>query len=427
MNTIIRGGRVIDPASGFDEVADLWIENGRIAAIGRELSAPAGATEVPAQGCWVLPGLVDLSARLREPGYEYRATLESEMRAALAGGVTALVQPPDTDPVLDEPGLVAMLKHKARQLDQVHLLPLGAMTVGLKGETITEMAQLSEAGCVAFSQADVPVVDTNVTLRAMQYAKTFGLSIWMRAQDPWLGREGVAASGALASRLGLSGVPAQSELLALYTLIELQRMTGVRLHVCRISTATAVDLVRRAKADGLPISCDVGVHHVHLSEVDIGFFDPHCRLQPPLRGLRDRDAILAGLADGTIDAICSDHTPVEEDHKLLPFSEAEAGATGLELLLPLVLKWAREQKISATQALACVTSGPAAVLGSAGQGLGALTIGAAADLCVLDPEQPWRVGPDTLRSQGKHSPFEGYELLGRVRQTWVAGRCVHGA
>src|SRR5690606_12807283 len=341
---------------------DLFVAAGRIVGVGQ---APAGFEPnrtIDASGLAVLPGLVDLAARLREPGFEYRATLETEMRAALAGGVTSLVLPPDTDPPLDEPGLVEMLKHRAPQLNHAHLYPLGAMTIGLKGEVITEMAELPEAGCVAFSQADPPVTDTTVLLRAMQYAHTFGYALWLRPQDPWRSRGGVAASGASASRLGLPGVPVQAETIALHTLLELQRSVGVRLHLCRISSAPALEMVRAAKREGLPVTCDVSANHVHLTDVDIGFYDSNFRLEPPLRGQRDRDAIRAALVDGTIDAICSDHTPVDDDGKMLPFGDAEPGATGLELLLSLTLKWADEAGVPLVQALHRVTAGPAGVL-----------------------------------------------------------------
>ncbi len=428
MKLHIQGARLIDPASGLDAQQDLFIAGNRVVAIDK---APADFTAdrvIDAKGLALLPGLVDLAARLREPGYEYRATLESEMQAALAGGVTSLVLPPDTDPTLDEPGLIEMLKHRARLLNQARLYPLGAMTVGLKGERLTEMAQLTDAGCVAFSQAEEPIADTTMLLRAMQYACTFGYALWLRPQDPWLGRGGVAAAGAYAGRLGLSGVPVQSETIALNTLFELQRMTGVRLHICRISSAAGIELVRAARAEGLPVSCDVGVHHVHLTDLDIGHFDSQSRLTPPLRSQRDRDAIRAGLLDGTIDAICSDHTPVDDDSKLLPFSEAEPGATGLELLLSLTLKLANETGTPLAQALSHVTSMPAKVLGKRVlASCGRIEVGGMADLCLVDLDAMWTVGEDTLCSQGKHTPFLGIELPGRVRTTIVGGQVVYEA
>ena len=425
MKLQIKNGRVIDPANSVDRVADVFVSDGKIAAIG---TAPAGFKAervIDAKDKLVLPGLVDLAARLREPGFEYRGTLESEMRAALAGGITSLVLPPDTDPTLDEPGLVEMLKHRARQIDQVNLYPLGAMTVGLKGEVITEMAELTEAGCVAFSQADTPILDTNVLLRAMQYARTFDFMLWLRAQDPWLSGSGVAASGAYASRLGLPGIPVQAETGALNTLFELQRTCGVRLHICRVSSAAGIELVRAAKREGLPVTCDVSANHVHLTDVDIGYYDSNFRLDPPLRGQRDRDAIRAALADGTIDVVCSDHTPVDDDGKMLPFAEAEPGATGLELLLSLTLKWANESKTSLSDAIARVTSGPGRVLTgacSAAAFAGQLGVGAPADLCIVDPNAFWQVNRESFLSQSQHTPFLGMEMPGKVCLTIVRGQ-----
>jgi dihydroorotase len=335
-----------------------------------------------------------------------------------------LVCPPDTDPVLDEPGLVEMLVHRARTLNQSQVYPLGALTMGLKGQALTEMAELTEAGCVGFSQAEHTIENSNVLMRALQYAQTFGYTVWLRPQDAHLGRGGTAHSGSLASRLGLAGVPVVSETIALHTIFELVRATGARVHLCRISSAAGMDLVRRAKAEGLPVTCDVGAHHIHLTDNDIGFFDPNARLQPPLRSHRDRDAIRAALLDGTVDAVCSDHTPVDDDEKLLPFGEASPGATGLELLLSLVLKWADEVAPGASglsQAVARVTCDAARVAGLAA---GQLNVGAAADICIFNPSVRWKVEAAALQSQGKHTPFLGYELPGQVTHTLVAGRLV---
>ncbi len=421
MNYHIKNGRVIDPANGVDAVQDLFIADGKIAALGNAPDGFSADQTFDATGLVVAPGLVDLSARLREPGYEYKATLESEMQAAMQGGVTTLVCPPDTDPVLDEPGLVEMLKHRARILDQANVHPLGALTMGLKGQALTEMAELTEAGCIGFSQAEVPVLDTTVLLRAMQYAKTFGYTVWLRPQDAHIGRGGVAHSGPLASRLGLSGVPVMSETIALHTIFELMRATGARVHLCRMSSAAGLALVAGAKKEGLNVTCDVGVHHLHMTDADIGFFDPNARFNPPLRSQRDRDAIRAALLDGTVDAVCSDHTPVDEDEKLLPFAEATPGATGLELLLALTLKWTEDQdgKEALAQALAKVTSSPARI---AGLPAGTLSVGAAADVVLFDPEARWKVERKALASQGKHTPFLGFELAGQVRATLVRGR-----
>ena len=420
MNIQIKNGRLIDPKNGIDAQQDLFIMAGKVAAVG---NAPAGFVAekiIDAGGLVVAPGLIDLAARLREPGYEYRATLESEMEAAVAGGVTSLACPPDTDPSLDEPGLVEMLKHRAKTLNQAHVYPVGALTQGLKGEEITEMAELTDAGCVAFSQADAPLTDTRVLMRAMQYAATFGFSVWLRPQDSFLAREGVAHDGEMATRLGLPAIPSSAETIALATMLQLARETGVRLHVCRLSSDAGVAMVRAAKQQGLSVTCDVSANHVHLSERDIGFFDANCHLTPPLRSLRDRDALRAGLLDGTIDAICSDHTPVDEDAKQLPFAEAESGATGLELLLPLALKWAGQGALSA--ALAKVTLQPARILGL---DAGHLSVGSAADVCVFDPETYLKIESAALKSQGKNTPFLGLELQGKVRYTLVDGQVVY--
>jgi len=421
MKIHIKNGHLIDPANGIDAPQDVFIAAGKIAGIGQAPEGFVASKVIDASGLVVAPGLVDLSARLREPGYEYKATLESEMQAAVQGGVTSLVCPPDTEPVLDEPGLVEMLKHRAKSLNQAHVYPLGALTAGLKGESLTEMAELSEAGCIGFSQADHPILDTTVLLRAMQYAKTFEYTVWLRPQDPHLGRTGVAHSGPVASRLGLSGVPVMAETVALHTILELVRVTGTRVHLCRMSTAAGLELVRAAKKEGLPITCDVGAHHIHLTENDIGFFDSNARLTPPLRSQRDRDAIRNALLDGTIDAICSDHTPVDDDEKLLPFGEASPGATGLELLLSLALKWAEDcvdGKQQVARAVAKVTTDAARIVGLPS---GQLSVGSVADICLFDPNERWTVAAKVLASQGKHTPFLGYELAGQVKATIVAG------
>ncbi|QDX81816.1 dihydroorotase [Denitratisoma sp. DHT3] len=421
MKLQIKNGRLVDPAANIDRQADLFIAHGRVAGVG---TMPAGFADngtvstIDAAGCVVCPGLVDLSARLREPGYEYRATLESEMAAAAAGGVTSLACPPDTDPPLDEPGLVEMLKHRARLPEFAKVYPIGALTEKLGGKHLTEMAELAEAGCVAFGQANSAIIDTQVLLRAMQYAATFDFPVWLAAQDPYLARGGIAHDGEVAARLGLAGIPVAAETIALATILQLARVTGARVHITRISSAMAVDMIAGARAAGVAVTCDVAVHHLHLCENDIGFFDPHARLDPPLRAQRDRDALRRGLASGVINALCSDHTPVDDDGKQLPFGEAEPGATGLELLLPLTLKWGREMGLSLSETLAPITAAPARLLGVEG---GSLAAGAPADICIFNPAASQRVSRESLRSQGKNTPFLGWELEGRVRYTLVDG------
>lgn len=440
MKILIKNGRLVDPASGLDQVGDLAIAGGRISAMGSVSADFAPDRTIDATGLIVAPGLVDLAARLREPGHEHEGMLESELAAAAAGGVTSVICLPDTDPALDEPGLVEMLKLRARKLSRCRLFPLGALTRGLKGENLTEMAELQEAGCVGYSQAEHPIKDTQVLVRAMQYAATFGYTVWLRPQDPWLGK-GVAASGPVATRLGLSGVPVTAETIAIHTIVELVRTTGARVHLCRLSSAAGVDLVRQAKAQGLPITADVSINSLMLTDLDIGFFNSSMRVTPPLRQGRDRDALQAGLADGTLDALVSDHNPVSADEKNLPFGEATPGATGLELLLSLALKWSGADQTDQPdaeklrRALAVVTQGPVKVLGDAlgslSSSAGRLTPGGVADVVVFDLAARWPVQPDVLVSQGKHTPFafqtSGFELAGRVRLTLVAGQVAHEA
>ena len=425
MKILIRNGRVIDPARNFDENCDLALAAGRIIGVGQVPEGFSPNRTIDARGCIVAPGLIDLAARLREPGHEHEGMLESEMAAAVAGGVTSLVCPPDTDPVLDEPGLVDMLKFRAEKLHQARVFPLGALTRNLGGEVLTEMAELTESGCVGFSQAEVPLQNTQVLQRALQYAATFGYTVWLRPQEYHLGK-GVAASGPLATRLGLSGVPVAAETIALHTILELVRSTGARVHLCRISSAAGVALVRQAKEEGLPITCDVSINSLHLTDTDIGYFDSRMRLSPPLRQQRDRDALREGLGDGAIDALVSDHTPVDEDAKTLPFAEAEPGATGLELLLGLALRWGQESGVGLMRALGVLTHEPARVLGNALGTLqasaGQLVDGGVADVCIFDASAEWTVTPERLRSQGRHTPFAGHGLPGVVRYTLVGGQ-----
>ncbi len=415
MNIEIKNGRLIDPKNGVDRSTPLYIVDGLIASLD---TAPAGFVAeqtIDAAGCVVCPGLIDLSARLN--------SIEAELAAAVAGGVTSVVVPPDADPPLDEPELADRLVHRGEEIGKAHILPLGALTLGLKGERLSELAGLKKAGCVAFSQANKPVVDTEALLRAMEYAATFGFAVWLQAQDYWLARNGIAHEGEVASRLGLAGIPVAAETIAIATIVQLVRDTGCRVHLTRLSSAAGVAMLAQAKAEGLPVSFDIGVHHLHLSENDIGFFNRQARFDPPLRTQNDRQALSNAAASG-LAAICSDHTPVGADDKLLPFADAKPGATGLELLLPLTLKWADAAKCSLSDAIARITQAPAEVLGLP---IGNLSPGSAADICIFDPEASWQLTPEALRSRGKNSPWMGYEMTGKVRQTLVGGRVVFAA
>jgi dihydroorotase len=418
MKIHIKNGRIVDPMSARDSVGDLYIAAGRIVGIDEAPADFHANRSIDASDLVVCPGLVDLSVRLREPGFEYKATLESEMLAAASGGVTSLACPPDTDPPLDEPGLVEMLKFRARNLPGPRVYPIGALTQKLEGRALTEMAELTEAGCRAFTQADAPLTDTLVLLRAMEYAATFGFSLWLRPQDMALARDGVAHDGAIASRLGLPGIPAVAETVALATILQLARETGARIHLARLSTREGIAMVRAAKAQGLAVSCDVATPHVHLSENDLIGFDSHFHLVPPLRSVRDRDAIREALRDGSVDALCSDHAPVDEDAKQVPFGESEPGASGVELLLPLTLQWAREMGVPLLQAIDLITWKPAQILGVPG---GHLAVGGYADVCIFDEAAEWVVGPQTLASQGDNTPFLGRAMQGRVRYTLIDG------
>lgn len=416
MNIEIRNGRLIDPQNGLDQSCSLYLAAGRVAALGRAPDGFVADQVIDATGAMVCPGLIDLGARLN--------SIEAELAAAVAGGVTSVVVPPDADPPLDEPELADRLVHRAGDIGLARVLPLGALTVGLNGERLAELAGLAKAGCVAFSQANRQVVDTQSLLRALEYAATFGFSVWLQPEDHWLARNGIAHEGEVASRLGLAGIPVSAETVALATYLQLAADTGVRMHFTRLSSAAGIAAVEKAKAAGLAVSCDVGVHHLHLTENDIGFFNTQARFDPPLRSQADQAGLVAGVARG-VAAICSDHTPVGADDKLLPFGEAKPGATGLELLLPLTLKWAATAGVPLATALARISSDPAAILGLADSGH--LSPGARADVCIFDPQAHWRVTPEALRSRGKNSPWLGYEVDGKVKATLVGGKVVYTA
>jgi dihydroorotase len=422
MKIHIKNGRVIDPKNNIDSQIDVFIGAGKIVGLGKAPEGFVANQTIEASNLIICPGLVDLSARLREPGDEYKATLISELQAAVAGGVTSLACPPDTDPVLDEPGLVEMLKHRAKQLNLAHVYPLGALTRQLQGKVLSEMGELREAGCVGFSQANIAITDTQVLWRAMEYAATFGFTLFLHAEEPFLAKDGVAHDGEIASRLGLKGIPSAAEALALASILRIAKETGAKVHISRLSTAEGVGMIREAKKQGIHISCDVSANHLHLTEHDIGFFDTYCHLKPPLRTQRDKDALTAGLKDGTIDAICSDHTPVDDDAKLAPFAEAEIGATGLELLLTLTLKWAQQEKVSLLSAISLVSLASAKILGVPA---GNLSLNSDADICIFDANEYWKISASALKSQGKNTPFNGLEMAGKVKFTLVHGQLVY--
>ena len=418
---LIRGGRLLDAASGVDSVGDLALADGKILAVG-EAPADFQADEVlEAEGKLVIPGLIDLCARLREPGQEHKATIASETRAAAMGGITTLVMPPDTDPVIEEPAVVNLIRRRAEAAGFARVLSLGALTQGLAGQQLAEMAALKESGCVGVSNGGRPMPDTRVLYQALAYAASQDLTVFLEPVEPWLGC-GHAHDGPVAARLGLAGIPVAAETAGLARLLSLVEDIGVRLHICRLSSARWVEMVRAARQRGLPVTADVAIHHLHLCEVDVGRFDSACHVLPPLRGMRDRDALRMALADGTIAAICSDHQPHDRDAKERPFAETEPGIPGLDTLLGLTLKLAADGVLGLGEALARMTSGPARVLGLP---QGRLVAGAPGDICVVDPDEDWEVAEDTLHSRGQSTPFRGWVMAGRAVVTVLAGEPVY--
>ena len=417
----ITGGRVVDPAHGVDRETDLFIADGRIVAVGTPPDgfAPDRVLEVPGQV--VCPGLVDLSASLREPGHEHKASIASEAAAAAASGVTTLCCPPDTDPVIDTPAVVDLVSHRAAAVGLVRVLPLGALTQGLGGERLSEMAALKAAGCAGVTNLLHPIRDTQLLRHAMAYAATFGLTVFLHPDEPWLRATGCVHEGEVSARLGLTGIPEVAETIAVARDLALIAHTGVRAHFCRLSTAAAVGLIAAARAKGLPVTADVCAHQLHLTEIDVSDFDSACHVMPPLRTQRDRDALRAAVADGTLHAVCSDHQPHEAEAKLAPLPETEPGISALETLLPLTLRLVDDGLVALPDALARLTSGPAAVLDSTA---GTLLPGRAADVCIFDPDRPWQLDPNRLRSRGRNTPFAGWSFSPRVTHTLLGGELV---
>ena len=414
----IQGGHLIDPANNIDSDNDVWIADGKIAAIGK---APNGFTAdqvIDASNRVVCPGLIDLSARTREPGQSDKATIASETRAAASAGITTLVCPPDTNPVIDSAAVVELIHHKARESNCSRLLTLGALTRGLGGETITAMHTLKGAGVVGMSNASQPVRNALVLSRALEYAATQDLTVFIRPDEPDLSQGGCVHEGPLATRMGLPGIPEAAETVAVAKTLELIEKTGARAHFSQLSTARAAHMIARARHDGLKVTADVAVHHLYLTEVDIRNFDSACHLLPPLRSEQDRDGLRESISNGMIDAICSDHQPHEPDAKQAPFPDTAPGLSGLDTLLPLVLRLADERLLSLSDAIRAVTRTPAAILGLDS---GYLSTGSTADLCIFNPAESWFVSTDSLQSNGHNTPFMGWEMHGRATHTLVDG------
>ncbi|MEJ2589882.1 MAG: dihydroorotase [Candidatus Thiodiazotropha sp.] len=418
----ILGGRVVDPANGIDKVTDLHISGGRILAVGEAPKDFVPSLTIDATGKVVCPGLIDLSANLREPGAEHKATIASETAAAASGGITTLCCPPDTNPVIDSPAVTGQIRHKARKAGFCRLLPQGALTQALDGTRLSEMAALKSAGCIAVTNAYTPLANTQVQRRAMEYAATFGLLTIIRPEDRHLCNGGCAHEGRVADRMGLPGIPEAAETVAVARDLALAETTGAVIHFHTLSSASAARTMAWAKREGRRVSADVAIHQLHLTELDLEGFDSNFHVRPPLRTDSDRDGLREAVAKNVIEAICSDHQPHEADAKASPFPDTEPGISGLEILLPLTLKLVEQGVMDLSSAIARLTCGPAKILGLP---LGSLTPGQAADVCIYDPEHRWFVAAEKLLSCGKNTPFHGWEMPARVTHTLLKGRLVY--
>lgn len=417
----IIGGRIIDPASKLDKVTDLHIAHGKIISLGPPPSEFSAEWEIDATHQIVCPGLIDMSVRLREPGDEHKGTIISETRAAANNGITSVCCPPDTNPVIDTPAVAELLQQRALHAGMAKVFPLAALTRGLRGEQLAEMGDLKEAGCVGVSNV-LPIVNTEVLRHALEYAANCDLTVFIHPQDPWLGSNGCAHEGAISTRLGLSGIPEATETIEVARALLLIEMTGVRAHFCRLSTARAVEMVRKAQFMGLPVTADVSAHQLFLSELDVSSYSAQYHVLPPLRSLKDKEALRFGLLQGGVDAICSDHQPHEPDAKLCPFAMTAPGISALDTLLPLTLRLVEEIQVDLMTALSYVTSRPAQILGLQE---GNLLVGSMADLCIFDPNYQWTLSVQDMHSVGQNSPFLGWEFKGKVMYTLIKGQVVY--
>lgn len=415
---LIKGGRVIDPASGFDAVAPLCVADGVIVSLGAIPDGFEAECTVDAAGQIVSPGFIDLCARMREPGQTHKASIASETAAAAKGGVTTLCCPPDTSPIIDTPAVATLIQEKAEQAGKARLLPIGALTRQLNGKELSAMAALKQAGCVAVGNAQAPLANPLILRRALEYAATHDLLVVLRPEDPWLRDVGCAHEGAVATRLGLPGIPDAAETLALAQALTLIEASGARIHFGQISSARAVIMLGDAQRRGLYVSADVAAHHLQLTEEALEDFDARCHVRPPLRSAADRDALRAGVASGVLGAVCSDHQPHEPDAKLDAFPSTEPGMATLETLLPLLAIEVRSKRLDWLSALARLTSGPADILGLP---LGRLTEGSPADLCVFHPDANWRVDANHWLSRGHNTPYWEQTLQARVTLTLLGG------
>lgn len=420
----IRQPRVLDARTGHDVVCDVFLSEGRILALGQTPSGFEPDVELDANGRWLIPGVVDLSARLREPGEAHKATIASECRAAAASGITTLCVPPDSDPVVDTPAVVDWITRRAEALGLTQVRVLGGLTQGLDGRHMAAMAALRQGGCVGVSNARRPLASAGILRKLLEYASSFDLVTFLHPLDESLAGSGCAHEGPVATRLGLPGIPEAAETAALAKELALVEQTGARVHFCRLSTARSVELIAAARQRGLPVSADVAAHQLFLTDGDIADFNSQYHVDPPLRSRADREGLRAAVREGIIDAICSDHQPHEADAKTDPFPLTAPGISSLETLLPLGLRLVREDVLSPLELVARLCEAPARILGLEA---GTLQPGETADLCLVDPDATWTLHIEDLLSAGRNTPFTGQAFPGRATHTWIAGRLVHGS
>ena len=422
MKIRINNGKLIDPANGLNSKGSICIKDGLIISAGKPFARFKPDLEIDASDKWVCPGIIDLCARFGEPGQQFKATIESESNAAASAGVTAICCPPDTQPVIDTPAVVELIHQRAEKANRTHIYPIAALTNGLEGERLAELYTLKQAGCIAVSNANQAVPNNEVLRRAMEYSASTDLTVFINAQDHFLANNGVVNEGAISTRLGLPPIPETAETVAVSTALLLVEQTKGRAHFCRLSSAKSVEMIARAKKAGLPVSADVSICHLHLTEMDVDGYDTNCHLVPPLRTLEDKNALIQGLISGAIDAVCSDHQPHNEDAKTAPFSLTKPGASTIEILLPMMLDLVSKDLLSPVRAIECLTINPARILGIDS---GSLAVGKIADITIIDPEKSWSFTKEQMLSTGKNTPFDEWELFGKVTHTIYKGQVVY--
>jgi len=421
----IVNGHLVDPKNNIDAKQDVFITGHKISGIGKAPENFKTDTIIDAADCIVSPGFVELCGRLREPGQEHKATIASETCAAVAGGITTICVPPDTDPVIDTPAVAELIAHRARAAGYANVVTLGALTHRLRGELLAELSTMKKQGhCIGVSNAMQPVKNILIMRRAMEYAASCGLTVFIHAEDAELAGDGCAHEGAVSTRLGLDAIPESAETSAVSRMLMLIEQTGVRAHFYHISTAAALNMIAQAQSKGLPVSVDVAPHYFHLTDMDIGYFDSNCHVRPPLRSQRDKDGIRAALKNNTVDAISSDHQPHDADAKLAPFGATEPGISGFDTLLALSLRLVEDNILDMNALINKLSLSPATILGI---NKGHLSIGADADVTIFNPNTAVTIDVNKFKSQGHNSPFNGWQVSGKVMHTLVAGKAVYEA